>query len=591
MTSCQYNFLPLLASPWAPLAQYFQVQHSGNADVNQGCSGERPGVQARVSSARSRNHTWALFGVISGLVKIELLKEQQPSWTDDLPLCHLSGVGSAANRVYSADGKGTEAHPPEDSWLKFRSDNNCFLYGVFNGYDGNRVTSFVAQRLSAELLLGQLNAEHTETDVRRVLLQNSGSTTMKCDEIVLKNTGFFVLPRAFDVVERSFLESIDDALAEKASLQSQLPEGVPQHQLPPQYQKILERLKVLERETSGGAMAVVAVLLNTKLYVANVGTNRALLCKSTVDGLQVTQLNVDHTTENEDELFRLSQLGLDAGKIKQVGIICGQESTRRIGDYKVKYGYTDIDLLSAAKSKPIIAEPEVHGAQPLDGVTGFLVLMSEGLYKALEAAHGPGQANQEIAAMIDTEFAKQTSLDAVAQAVVDRVKRIHGDTFASGGERAKFCPRHEDMTLLVRNFGYPLGEMSQPTPAQAPAAGGRVYPVSVPYSSAQSTSKTSVTLSLVMPSQGQMVNGAHSASTLDEATPTLTNQSPTLTLQSTNTHTQSSSSSSDGGLFRSRPAHSLPPGEDGRVEPYVDFAEFYRLWSVDHGEQSVLAAP
>lgn len=39
------------------------------------------------------------------------------------------------------------------------------------------------------------------------------------------------------------------------------------------------------------------------------GTNRALLCKSTVDGLQVTQLNMDHTTENEDELFRLSQLG------------------------------------------------------------------------------------------------------------------------------------------------------------------------------------------------------------------------------------------------------------------------------------------
>uniref|UniRef100_H0WFL4 TGF-beta-activated kinase 1 and MAP3K7-binding protein 1 n=1 Tax=Otolemur garnettii TaxID=30611 RepID=H0WFL4_OTOGA len=492
--------------------------------------------------------------------------EQQPSWTDDLPLCHLSGVGSASNRSYSADGKGTETHPPEDNWLKFRSENNCFLYGVFNGYDGNRVTNFVAQRLSAELLLGQLNTEHTEADVRRVLLQ------------------------AFDVVERSFLESIDDALAEKASLQSQLPEGVPQHQLLPQYQKILERLKALEREISGGAMAVVAVLLNNKLYVANVGTNRALLCKSTVDGLQVTQLNVDHTTENEDELFRLSQLGLDTGKIKQIGIICGQESTRRIGDYKVKYGYTDIDLLSAAKSKPIIAEPEIHGAQPLDGVTGFLVLMSEGLYKALEAAHGPGQANQEIAAMIDTEFAKQTSLDAVAQAVVDRVRRIHGDTFASGGERAKFCPRHEDMTLLVRNFGYPLGEMSQPTPTPAPAAGGRVYPVSVPYSSAQSTSKTSVTLSLVMPSQSQMVNGAPSAPTLDEATPTLTNQSPTLTLQSTNTHTQSSSSSSDGGLFRSRPAHSLPPGEDGRVEPYVDFAEFYRLWSVDHGEQSMMTA-
>ncbi|KAM6436052.1 TGF-beta-activated kinase 1 and MAP3K7-binding protein 1 isoform 2-T2 [Liasis olivaceus] len=427
-----------------------------------------------------------------------LQSEQLSSWTDDLPLCQLSGVGSASNRSYTADGKGTETHPLEDSWLKFRSENNCYLYGVFNGYDGNRITNFVGERLSAELLLGQLNADQDEAEVRRILLQ------------------------AFDVVERSFLESIDDALAEKASHQSQLPEGVPHHQLPPQYQKILERLKAVEKEISGGAMAIVAVILNNKLYIANVGTNRALLCKSTMDGLQVTQLNMDHTTENEDELFRFSQLGLDAAKIKQVGTICGQESTRRIGDYKVKYGYSDIEFLSAAKSKPIIAEPEIHGGHPLDGVTGFLVLMSEGLYRALEAAHGPGQANQEIAAMIATEFAKQTSLDSVAQAVVDRVKRIHCDTYASGGERSKFCSRHEDMTVLVRNFGYPLGEMSQPT--LTPTQGGRVYPVSVPYSSTQSTSKTSVTLSLVMPSQGQMVNGAHSSSTLDEATPTLTKQ-------------------------------------------------------------------
>jgi TAK1-binding protein 1 len=46
-----------------------------------------------------------------------------------------------------------------------------------------------------------------------------------------------------------------------------------------------------------------------------------------------------------DHCILFPVVGLDAGKIKQVGIICGQESTRRIGDYKVKYGYTDIDLL------------------------------------------------------------------------------------------------------------------------------------------------------------------------------------------------------------------------------------------------------
>lgn len=105
---------------------------------------------------------------------------------------------------------------------------------------------------------------------------------------------------------------------------------------------------------------------------------------------------------------------------------------------------------------------------------------------------------------------------------------------------AKKSPRGRGPSWGHRaGHAYLLRPWSSPVPAPSPlctprllpgthqslppkAAGGRVYPVSVPYSSTQSTSKTSVTLSLVMPSQGQLVNGAHSASTLDEATPTLT---------------------------------------------------------------------
>lgn len=95
------------------------------------------------------------------------------------------------------------------------------------------------------------------------------------------------------------------------------------------------------------------------------------------------------------------------------------------------------------------------------------------------------------------------------------------------------CPTRQRARLQLGEPGHclpcrtTLFPAPQPLPVAYPflppkAAGGRVYPVSVPYSSAQSTSKTSVTLSLVMPSQGQLVNGAHSSSTLDEATPTLT---------------------------------------------------------------------
>ncbi|XP_067314683.1 TGF-beta-activated kinase 1 and MAP3K7-binding protein 1 isoform X4 [Pseudorasbora parva] len=491
------------------------------------------------------------------------LMQSHQSWTDDLPLCQLCGVGSAPNCTYGPDGKGTLSHPNEDGHFRFSTDC-CFLYGVFNGYDGSRVASFVSQCLTAELLLGQLSTGHTDADVRRILLQ------------------------AFDVVEKSYFETIDDALAEKANLQTQLPET----------QKMAERLKALEQEVSGGATAIVALILNNKLYIANVGTNRALLCKTTTDGQnQVIQIGRAHTTDNDDELTRLSQLGLDPVRLRQTGLISGQSSTRRIGDYKVKFSYTDIDVLSAAKHKPIISEPEIHGGQSLEGVTGFLLLMSEGLIKALESAHGPEQVNQEIVAMVAAELAQQGTLEAAAQSVVERVKRLHHDVYVSGRQRALQCSRHEDMTLLIRVINYPLVDGSL-TPTQ----GGRIYPVSVPYSNHQSTSKTSVTLSLVMPAQGTLTNGSNTASTLEGDTPTA-GQSPTATLQSTNTHTQSSSShthtqsssshthtqsssssSGDGSLFRRSGSQLAQPDETGRVPPYVDFSQFYRLWGMDHSE-------
>ncbi|KAF7711184.1 TGF-beta-activated kinase 1 and MAP3K7-binding protein 1 [Silurus meridionalis] len=481
------------------------------------------------------------------------LMHSHQSWTDDLPMCQLCGVGTAPNCVYSPDGKSTQMHPNEDCHFHF-STEFCFLYGVFNGYDGSRVANFMSQCLTAELLLGQLNSNHSDSDVRRLLLQ------------------------AFDVVEKSYFETIDDALAEKANLQSQLPEGALFHQLSPQSQKIAERLKTLEQDVSGGATAVVALILNNKLYIANVGTNRALLCKYTSDRQnQVIQIGRAHTIDNEDELARLAQLGLDPNRLRQVGIIAGQSSLRRIGDYKVKFSYTDIDVLSAAKSKPIIAEPEIHGGQTLDGVTGFLLLMSEGLIKALETAHGPEQANQEMVAMVSAELAQQGNVEAVAQSVVERVKRLHYDAYDK--QRAVQCSRHEDMTLLIRTINYPLSDGSL-TPTQ----GGRIYPVSVPYSNNQSTSKTSVTLSLVMPTQGTLTNGTNTASTLEGGTPT-PGQSPTATLQSTNTRTQSSSSSSgDGSLFRQRASQAAQPDETGRVPPYVDFTQFYQMWGTEHSE-------
>ncbi|KAI9529080.1 PHOsphatase [Dissostichus eleginoides] len=48
------------------------------------------------------------------------LMQSHQSWTDDLPLCEMCGIGTATNCVYGSDGKGSQIHPNEDGHLRFR---------------------------------------------------------------------------------------------------------------------------------------------------------------------------------------------------------------------------------------------------------------------------------------------------------------------------------------------------------------------------------------------------------------------------------------------------------------------------------------
>ena len=106
------------------------------------------------------------------------------------------------------------------------------------------------------------------------------------------------------------------------------------------------RLQELESYISGGCTAVVAVLTYDRLYVANVGDSRAILAYEESDGsLQVKQLSEDHGVENERELERLMAVGLDREQLKKSGRLGTQENTRSIGDYSIKGGYKDVDVL------------------------------------------------------------------------------------------------------------------------------------------------------------------------------------------------------------------------------------------------------
>ena len=82
------------------------------------------------------------------------------------------------------------------------------------------------------------------------------------------------------------------------------------------------------------------------LHVANVGDSRAVLVYERSDGTLATeQLSVDHTVHNEAELRRLELLGLSRSSLVASGRLGTHECTRSIGDYSIKEGYRDVDML------------------------------------------------------------------------------------------------------------------------------------------------------------------------------------------------------------------------------------------------------
>ncbi|XP_063961415.1 TGF-beta-activated kinase 1 and MAP3K7-binding protein 1-like [Lytechinus pictus] len=362
------------------------------------------------------------------------------SWTDDLPVCRHSGIGYSNNQVYRQDGARSEDHEFEDKFFHFRTEQDDYLYAIFDGYDGVYAPGFAHQGLPAELLLGQLSGVHDDAEVKRIL------------------------QRAFVTVERGLFESLDHVVAERANLKLSLPDGVSDYELYQKYPMEMEKFQSMTADISGGTSAIVTLIHDNKLFVANVGDSRALLCTLEPDNTtKVRQLSVDHTTNNHDELLRLSQLGLDTDTLQSNKLLGDKMATRTIGNHTVKGGYKENTLLCQASSEPILAEPDIIGGLDVSNMTGFLMMYSNGLSQSLIEATDTSQANLDLAFMAMSEFEVQATLSGVAQAVVDKVVRKHHDTYLSEGGRMANCQKRDDITLIVRNFNFPLGSrMSSP---------------------------------------------------------------------------------------------------------------------------------
>lgn len=316
--------------------------------------------------------------------------------------------------------------------IPYRPAYHSCLYAIFSGHGDAKVAEIALERISAEILLGQLAGKTTEDEVKDVLRQ------------------------AFVSAENGYMDWAGNFLAQKAMLQAEL-KGVSQYEISCQYKDIVRQLNYINDKLTIGASVVLALIHNQKLYICNVGNCRALLCKSDDNNvLRVVQLSVDHNLYNEDEILRLCQLGLDVASFKQSPFF----TTRCIGNYIGKAGYQDCAFVSSASSEPIIAQPEIVGAIPMDESCRFLLLMSGGLCKTLQDVFPTDtiQVNKEIIQMTVEQFRVQSTLMGVSQSTVHKVVQMHHDAFMRQIEddNGTVFNARDDITLLVRNFNFPM---------------------------------------------------------------------------------------------------------------------------------------
>lgn len=309
-----------------------------------------------------------------------------------------------------------------------------FVYGVLTGFESIQVVRYYTGVL--QLVLSQnikkrskqeLNSVELETFYRQLLID------------------------AFATVDEQYLQVKSDELSEKAVMDIELNEKPRE-----QYPELNDRINELSELLSPGLSAVVALIHSDRLYVANIGDTRAILCKKVLTDngqtcLRAVKLCATHDLENSSEIRRLNELGLNGIAIKQCGVLGNMSLTRCLGNLWLKNFYKDYKDLAAASQDPILAEPDVT-SMAIDPSCRFLILASASLFEALDEATGKKGATDELLVkMVDEEFALQPEPITVAQAVVDQIRQLHQNEFDSSyGPTA--CRQIEDITLLVRDL-------------------------------------------------------------------------------------------------------------------------------------------
>ena len=114
-----------------------------------------------------------------------------------------------------------------------------------------------------------------------------------------------------------------------------------------------------------------------------------------------------------------------------------------------------------AVKPPGTAQPYVMPPREIDKSFRYLIVMSDGVYKSMEDTFQESRsidANKVLIGVMQNILKVNPKLETVADRMLERVAKIHKDTYQKAAQedvrspRAVTCRKRDDMTLLVYKF-------------------------------------------------------------------------------------------------------------------------------------------
>ena len=238
----------------------------------------------------------------------------------------------------------------EDAHINSLNNSNLDIFGVFDGHGGKEVSQFVKNHFIQEFM----NNQNTKYDnISNSLIE----TFLKMDDLLRTTKG------KKELKELNKLSKKEDDEQDKKDRR-----------------RNMDIYKDLDPKNSGdcdiasitGCTACVSVIneKNKKVYFANAGDSRAVICKNGI-GYQVSH---DHKPDSAKEKNRIYKSG---GWVSEGRIQGNLNLSRSFGDFEYKQ-----DKNLSAKDQMITAYPEIN-IEIIDDNCEFIIVACDGIWDCL----------------------------------------------------------------------------------------------------------------------------------------------------------------------------------------------------------------